>query len=102
MPEIVTLGESMAVLSPQQPATPRGVFLRGGLPDGARGGYYHRANSAARRLAAEDLRTEMFAGARVVHLTGITPALSASCAAACARAIELARESGALVSFDPN
>jgi 2-dehydro-3-deoxygluconokinase len=37
-----------------------------------------------------------------VHLTGITPALSPSCAAACQRAVELARQAGALISFDPN
>jgi 2-dehydro-3-deoxygluconokinase len=81
---------------------PTGVFFREWLPDGARRVYYYRANSAASTLGPDDLRLEMFAGARVVHLTGITPVLSASCAAACARAIELAHEAGALVSFDPN
>jgi 2-dehydro-3-deoxygluconokinase len=44
----------------------------------------------------------MFAGARFVHLTGITPALSRSCASAIQRAIELARAVGAQISFDPN
>jgi 2-dehydro-3-deoxygluconokinase len=83
-------------------AAPTGVFFREWLPDGARRVYYYRANSAASHLAPEDLRAEMFEGARVVHLTGITPVLSASCAAACARAIELARDAGAVVSFDPN
>ncbi len=83
-------------------SAPTGVFFREWLPDGARRVYYYRANSAASRIGPDDLRAEMFAGARVVHLTGITPVLSASCAAACARAIELAHEAGALVSFDPN
>ncbi len=81
---------------------PTGVFFREWLPDGARRVYYYRANSAASRLSPGDLRAEQFAGARVVHLTGITPALSPSCASAVARAIELAHEAGALVSFDPN
>src|SRR5262249_9227825 len=58
--------------------------------------------SAASRLGPEDLRPEAFEGARIVHLTGITPALSASCAAAVAKAIKLAHAAGALVSFDPN
>jgi 2-dehydro-3-deoxygluconokinase len=166
MPEVITLGECMAVLYPQEPVTlddartllldiggaeanmsialcrmgrsarfisrvgddpfgqrmratlanegvdvaylatdtaaPTGVFFREWLPDGARRVYYYRANSAASRLAPEHLRAEMFDGARVAHLTGITPVLSASCAAACARAIELAHAAGALVSFDPN
>jgi 2-dehydro-3-deoxygluconokinase len=84
------------------PAAPTGVFFREWLPDGARRVYYYRAGSAASRLGPGDLRPELFAGARVVHLTGITPALSASCAEAVSRAIELAHEAGALVSFDPN
>ena len=81
---------------------PTGVFFREHLPDGQRRVYYYRRASAAARLAPEDLHPEQFAGARVVHLTGITPALSPSCAAACQRAIELARQVGAAVSFDPN
>lgn len=83
-------------------AAPTGVFFREWLPDMARRVYYYRAGSAASRLAPEHLAPELFAGARIVHLTGITPALSASCAAACARAVELARAAGALVSLDPN
>jgi 2-dehydro-3-deoxygluconokinase len=83
-------------------AAPTGVFFREWLPDGVRRVYYYRAGSAASRLRAEDLRPELFAGARVVHLTGITPALSQSCAAAVARAIEVAHKLGAVVSFDPN
>jgi 2-dehydro-3-deoxygluconokinase len=79
-----------------------GVFFREWLPDGARRVYYYRAASAASRMAPADLRPEAFADARIVHLTGITPALSASCAATVLHAIELARSVGALVSFDPN
>ena len=82
--------------------TPTGVFFREWLPDGMRRVYYYRAGSAASRLAPDDLPEEAFASARVVHLTGITPALSESCAAAVVRAIDLARAVGAVVSFDPN
>jgi 2-dehydro-3-deoxygluconokinase len=84
------------------PAAPTGVFFREHLPDGQRRVYYYRSGSAASRLSPDDLSPGLFAGARVVHLTGITPALSPGCAAACRRAIALAREAGALVSFDPN
>lgn len=84
------------------PDAPTGVFFREWLADGARRVYYYRLNSAASRIGPDDLTPEQFNGARIVHLTGITPALSASCAAACVRAIDLARAAGALVSFDPN
>lgn len=79
-----------------------GVFFRECLPDGLRRVFYYRRNSAASQIAPEDLQAEIFAGARIVHLTGITPALSSSCALAVARAIELAHAAGARVSFDPN
>jgi 2-dehydro-3-deoxygluconokinase len=83
-------------------AAPTGVFFREWLSDGTRRVYYYRAASAAACLAPRDLRPEAFAGAQILHLTGITPALSTSCAEAVVRAIELARAAGAQVSFDPN
>ncbi len=84
------------------PDAPTGVFFREWLADGARRVYYYRRNSAASRIGPDDLTLEQFNGARIVHLTGITPALSESCAAACRHAIDLARAAGAIVSFDPN
>lgn len=81
---------------------PTGVFFRENLPDGLRRVYYYRLGSAASRLSPADLQAGWFEGARLLHLTGITPALSPSCAAACQRAIEIARQVGAQVSFDPN
>jgi 2-dehydro-3-deoxygluconokinase len=81
---------------------PTGVFFREPLADGARRVYYYRAGSAASRLGPEHMVPEAFDDARVVHLSGITPALSESCARAVSRAIQLAREVGALVTFDPN
>ena len=84
------------------PGAPTGVFFREHFPDGLRRVYYYRAGSAASRFAPEDLQVDWFQGARLVHLTGITPALSPSCAAACQCAIEIARQVGARVSFDPN
>ncbi|HEX9372484.1 MAG TPA: sugar kinase [Roseiflexaceae bacterium] len=84
------------------PRAPTGVFFREWLPDGARRVYYYRAGSAASLLVPEDLQPVAFAGARIVHLTGITPALSPGCAAAVDRAIALAHQVDALVAFDPN
>ncbi len=81
---------------------PTGVFFREWLPDGKRRVFYYRASSAASHLSPADLSPDMFAGTRLLHLTGITPALSASCAATVERAIELAHAANVLVSFDPN
>ena len=81
---------------------PTGVFFREHLPDGRRRVYYYRKNSAASFLSPDDLDLSQFEGARILHLTGITPALSTTCAAACTRAIELAKTVGAKISFDPN
>lgn len=82
--------------------TQTGVFFREWLPDGARRVLYYRRGSAASKLAPEHLESEAFKGARILHLTGITPALSETCATAVKYAIDLAHAAGALVSFDPN
>lgn len=63
---------------------------------------YYRTGSAASRLEPADLDEAVVRAARLVHLTGITPALSASARAAVFAAAELAREGGALVSLDLN
>jgi len=64
--------------------------------------YYYRRNSAASRMSPDDLDEEYISRAKILHLTGITPALSQSCRETVYRAIEMAREKGILVSFDPN
>ncbi len=64
--------------------------------------FYFRRNSAASHLSVEDVEKVDFEGAKVLHITGIPPALSMSCRKATYRLIERAREHGLLVSFDPN
>ncbi|RZU75650.1 2-dehydro-3-deoxygluconokinase [Micromonospora kangleipakensis] len=63
---------------------------------------YHRAGSAGSALSVEDLRPALAAGARVLHLTGITPALSDSAREATRWAAEAASRAGALVCLDVN
>ncbi|MDW5596609.1 sugar kinase [Conexibacter stalactiti] len=63
---------------------------------------YHRAGAAGSRLAPEDLAALPLAGARLLHVTGITPALSESARAATLAAVQAARGAGVTVSFDPN
>jgi 2-dehydro-3-deoxygluconokinase len=67
---------------------------------------YRRAGSAGSRLGPDDIAAAveagLFAGARHLHLTGITPALSESCRGAVDASIEAARSAGMTVSLDLN
>ena len=64
--------------------------------------HYYRKNSAATHLMIEDIEKVNFKGAKILHLTGITPALSKNCKEVIYRAIEKAREANMLISFDTN
>ncbi|MEU1790105.1 sugar kinase [Streptomyces sparsogenes] len=81
---------------------PTGLLLRDSHPHRAIDVQYYRSGSAGSRLAPEHIPAEAVAGARLVHISGITPMLSPTAAAATDRLIELARAAGAEVSFDPN
>lgn len=63
---------------------------------------YYRSDSAGSALSPDDVDDRVVGGARVLHLTGITPALSATAAAAVDHAIDVARAAGTTVSLDVN
>jgi len=63
---------------------------------------YDRADSAAAHMTVDDVDWDYLLDTRVLHLTGITAALSASCYAVVAEAIRRARAAGVIVSFDVN
>lgn len=63
---------------------------------------FFRRGSAASRLRAADLPLEAITQARVLHLSGISAAISDSAADACFAAAAAARAAGVLVSFDTN
>jgi 2-dehydro-3-deoxygluconokinase len=63
---------------------------------------YRRSGSAGSRLSPADLPEASIAAAGILHVTGITPALSASAAAAVDQAVAVARRAGVTVSFDVN
>ncbi len=64
--------------------------------------YYYRKNSAASLMKPEHLDEEYISRARILHVTGVTPALSASCRETVMEAIRLAHKHGVKVCFDPN
>jgi len=63
---------------------------------------YYRAGSAGSALSASDAAAALAEAPRILHVTGITPALSHSAAEAVTEAIDLALAAGALVSVDVN
>jgi 2-dehydro-3-deoxygluconokinase len=63
---------------------------------------YYRRNSAASRITPADLPEDYIRGARWLHVTGISQAISASAYDTVRRAIQIARSSETIVSYDPN
>jgi 2-dehydro-3-deoxygluconokinase len=63
---------------------------------------YYRKGSAGSRLERADIDPELIRSARVLHLTGITPALSDTARDAVDHAVEIAHDAGVLVSLDLN
>lgn len=63
---------------------------------------YYRAGSAGSRLTSDDIASADISSASLVHVTGITPALSNSAKDAVMWAISTARSAGVPVSFDVN
>lgn len=64
--------------------------------------YYYRKHSAASYLNVNDIDYEYIKKAKVLHVTGITLAISENARKAVMKAIEYAKNNGVLVSFDPN
>lgn len=86
----------------RDPDAQTGLMLRTRRTEGVSRVRYYRAGSAGSRLAPEDLPLDVVGSAGVLHLTGITPALSAGAGAAVFAAVEHARAAGVPVSLDVN
>ena len=63
---------------------------------------YMRAGSAAARMTTADLPRDMIRQTKVLHVSGISQAISASAADMVFEAIRIAREAGVTVSYDTN
>lgn len=80
------------------PEAPTGVYFK----DPGHGVLYYRKGSAASRLSVSDAEALDLAEVALVHLSGITPALSASAEAFMDRLMARAAELNVPVSFDVN
>jgi 2-dehydro-3-deoxygluconokinase len=81
---------------------PTGILVRDTHAERRIDVMYARKGTAASRLSRSDLDPDYLSSARVLHFTGITPALSATAREATAEAVRLAAEAQVTVSFDPN
>jgi 2-dehydro-3-deoxygluconokinase len=63
---------------------------------------YDRADSCAARLTPEQINWDLLLDTRLLHLTGITPPLSASSSAIVEEAVARARAANVPISFDVN
>ena len=63
---------------------------------------YFRRGSAASHMSRTDIPPGPFRQARLLHLTGITPALSGTCRDMALTMAAQARGAGRIVTFDPN
>ena len=79
-----------------------GLYLISLLPGGEREFTYYRNGSAASTMTPADLDPSYIGGARVLHVSGISQAISPSCRETVLAAVRLAHERGVLVSYDPN
>lgn len=84
------------------PAAPTGLMVKERRTSTATRVLYYRSASAGSRLDLHDIAGAGIEGASLLHVTGITPALSDTAAAATDAAIDAAAEAGVPVSFDVN
>jgi 2-dehydro-3-deoxygluconokinase len=87
--------------APIKPGERTGIYFISYGPEGHVFSYF-RAGSAASLMGPGDLPLAQIASARVLHLSGISQAISESCADAGFAAMRHARANGTLVSYDTN
>ncbi|WP_399888079.1 sugar kinase [Streptomyces sp. BBFR51] len=90
----------------RDPARPTGIYFRtaGDRATDAHEVAYYRAGSAASAMSVDTMDLDAIRSGRVLHLSGITPALSADCLGLTREltARRPGRSHGPLVSFDVN
>ena len=94
--------EAVSVIAPVDPRAPTGLLLKETPSAGHTVVTYHRSGSAGSRLSPGDLDAVDLRSFDVLHVTGITPALSATARECIDVAIDRARQAGTAVSFDVN
>lgn len=94
--------EGITTVAIRDPGAATGLMIKERRTVDAQRVWYYRSGSAGSRLSPDDVPEDRIAGATVLHVTGITLGLSATARAAVHHAVDSARRSGVLVSFDLN
>ena len=94
-------GEGIDTSRVRRKDAPTGIYFVDPDPTGRRFTYY-RAGSAASLYGPGDLPAGYIEGARALHLSAITQAVSPAMRAASVAAMQAARRAGILVSYDTN
>lgn len=79
-----------------------GFQLKSKVKEGDPAVAYFRKGSAASHLSVNEINAIDLNGIKLIHITGIPPALSLSCREATYRLIQRAKENHITLSFDPN
>ncbi|MEU9887018.1 sugar kinase [Sphaerisporangium sp. NPDC051011] len=84
------------------PAAPTGLVIRQRRIGRVGHVVHYRGGSAGSRLGPGDIPPRAVQSSKVLHVTGITPALSGTAWSAAHHAVKLARDAGVTVSVDVN
>jgi 2-dehydro-3-deoxygluconokinase len=84
------------------PSAPTGLMIKERRTPATQRVSYYRAGSAGSRILPEDIDEQLISSAGLLHVSGITPALSPQAEATLRYAIDVARTAGVPVSFDLN
>ncbi len=85
----------------RDPASPTGIYFIS-RKDGQHHFTYYRNTSAASKMTVSDLPIDYIRQGRVLHVSGISQAISLSACDAVFAAITAAKTAGVRVSYDPN
>ncbi len=84
------------------PGEPTGIYFLAHDAQGRSRFTYYRTGSAASRLVPEEVPLQALDGARLLHTSGISQAISPSAREAVRWVLERARQKGVVVSYDLN
>jgi 2-dehydro-3-deoxygluconokinase len=81
---------------------PTGLMLKNKVEEGDPATAYYRKSSAFSTLSVDDVQAIDFSSVRLLHVTGIPPALSESLRESVIYLMKKAKEAGTFITFDPN